>query len=277
MNRDSSVTRKNKPLVLLHGWGATPAIWQPLTEALQTLNPERGILTPALPGYQSDQPSSDWAGSKAELPQVIDQLQLPTDAHWLGWSLGGNLLLEIAHCMSEQNQPLPLSLTLLCSNPSFQQRDLHTAAMAEETLSQFRIGFDLQPEKTLKRFQMLQLQGENDPRTIKKQLAELSSKEQPTKALTDKTLPASAETLANGLTALSVLDQRTYSDLSEAGCPTLWLLAENDPLVPAAIADQLDNSQRLNDCGHLPMLSQTEKLAHLIHDYLTRLEEASQP
>lgn len=269
MNRDGSVTRKNKPLVLLHGWGATPAIWQPLTEALQALNPGREILTPALPGYQSDQPSSDWAGSKAELPQVIDQLQLPTDAHWLGWSLAGNLLLEIAQFLAEQNQPLPYSLTLLCSNPSFQQR-ADSEGMAEETLSQFRSGFDLQPEKTLKRFQLLQLQGESDLRAIKKQLTALSS----------EALPASIETLANGLTALSVLDQRAYRDLSEVGCSTLWLLGENDPLVPASIADQLDNSQRLPDCGHLPMLSQTEKLAHLIHDYLTRLEsthEASQP
>ncbi|MDX1320865.1 MAG: alpha/beta fold hydrolase [Oceanospirillum sp.] len=261
-------TIKNKPLVLLHGWGATPAIWQPLTKALQALNPGREILTPALPGYQPDQTTSDWAGSKTELPDVIDQLQLPSDAHWLGWSLGGNLLLEISQFLSEQRQPLPRSLTLLCSNPSFQQRGDHLTAMPEETLSQFRSGFDLQPEKTLKRFQLLQLQGESDLRSVKKQLTALSS----------EVLPASLETLANGLTALSVLDQRAYCDLSENGCPTLWLLGENDPLVPAAIAEQL-NHKRLTDCGHLPMLSQPEPLAQLIHETLTRLEsthEASQ-
>ena len=264
----------NKPLILLHGWGATPVIWQPLTNALNALNPERKILTPALPGYQSDQTTSDWAGDQAQLPQVIDQLQLPTDAHWLGWSLGGNLLLEIAHFLAEQRQPLPHSLTLLCSNPSFQQRGDHTAAMPEETLSQFRSGFDRQPEKTLKRFQRLQRQGESDLQTVKKQLAEFSSKEQPTEAL-----PASIEALANGLTALSVLDQRAYTNLAENGCPTLWLLAENDPLVPAAIAEQL-NHKLLTDCGHLPMLSQPEPLARLIHDTLIQLEsthKASQP
>ena len=258
----------NKPLVLLHGWGATPAIWQPLTKALQALNPGREILTPALPGYQPDQTTSDWAGSKTELPDVIEQMQLPTDAHWLGWSLGGNLLLEIAQFLAEQRQPLPRSLTLLCSNPSFQQRGDHLTAMPEETLSQFRSGFDLQPEKTLKRFQLLQLQGESDLRATKKQLTALSS----------EVLPASPETLANGLTALSVLDQRAYCDLSENGCPTLWLLGENDPLVPAAIAEQLKH-KRLTDCGHLPMLSQPEPLAQLIHETLTRLEsthEASQ-
>lgn len=263
-----SPTIKNKPLVLLHGWGATPAIWQPLTKALQALNPGREILTPALPGYQSDQTTSDWAGEQAQRPQVIDQLQLPSDAHWLGWSLGGNLLLEIAHFLAEQRQPLPRSLTLLCSNPSFQQRGDHLTAMPEETLSQFRSGFDLQPEKTLKRFQLLQLQGESDLRSVRKQLTALSS----------EVLPASLETLANGLTALSVLDQRAYCDLSENGCPTLWLLGENDPLVPAAIAEQL-NHKRLTDCGHLPMLSQPEPLAQMIHETLTRLEsthEASQ-
>lgn len=259
----------NKPLVLLHGWGATPAIWQPLTKALQALNPGREILTPALPGYQSDQTTSDWAGSKTELPDLIEQMQLPTDAHWLGWSLGGNLLLEIAQFLAEQRQPLPRSLTLLCSNPSFQQRGNHLTAMPEETLGQFRSGFDLQPEKTLKRFQLLQLQGESDLRAIKKQLTGLNS----------EALPASIETLANGLTALSVLDQRAYCDLSENGCPTLWLLGENDPLVPAAITEQL-NHKLLTDCGHLPMLSQPEPLAQLIHETLTRLEsthEASQP
>ncbi|OOV88457.1 alpha/beta fold hydrolase [Oceanospirillum linum] len=269
----------NKPLILLHGWGATPAIWQPLTDALNTLNPGRKVLTPALPGYQSDQTISDWAGDQAQLPQVIDQLQLPTDAHWLGWSLGGNLLLEIAHFLAEQHQPLPHSLTLLCSNPSFQQRGDHTAAMPEETLSQFRSGFDLQPEKTLKRFQRLQQQGESDLRAVKKLLAELSPKKRSLKEQSPKRLPASAETLANGLTALSVLDQRAYTNLAESGCPTLWLLAENDPLVPAATAEQL-NHKLLTDCGHLPMLSQPEPLARLIHDTLTRLESthrASQP
>ncbi len=252
---------KNKPLILLHGWGATPAIWQPLVSALKALNPEREILTPALPDYQSDDKPCHWAGEKAQLPEVIAQLQLPTDAHWLGWSLGGNLLLEIAHYLAENKQPLPQSLTLLCSNPSFQQRE-GSEGMAEATLNQFRAGFAEQPEKTLKRFQLLQMQGESDLRAVKKQLAELSPKE----------LPAKAETLANGLTALSVLDQRTYCDLSEAGCSTLWLLGENDPLVPAAIADQLNNSQLLSDCGHLPMLSQSQQLAETLNTRLNQLE-----
>ena len=252
---------KNKPLVLLHGWGATPAIWQPLVSALKALNPQREILTPALPGYQSDQTTSDWAGETEQLAEVIQQLQLPSDAHWLGWSLGGNLLMEIVHYLTEHKQPLPQSLTLLCSSPSFQQRE-GSEGMAEETLSQFRSGFNAQPEKTLKRFQLLQMQGEADLRAVKKQLAELSPKE----------MPAKAETLANGLTALSVLDQRTYSDLSKAGCSTLWLLGENDPLVPAAIADQLHNSQLLPDCGHLPMLSQSQQLAEALNTRLNLLE-----
>ncbi|WP_086480691.1 alpha/beta fold hydrolase [Oceanospirillum sanctuarii] len=250
-----------RPLVLLHGWGATPAIWQPLVSALNALNPEREILTPSMPGYQSDDKPCHWAGEKAQLPEVIAQLQLPTDAHWLGWSLGGNLLLEISHHLAKHKQLLPQSLTLLCSNPSFQQRE-DSMGMAEDTLSQFRSGFDTQPEKTLKRFQLLQMQGESDLRTVKKQLAELSPKE----------LPAKAETLANGLSALAVLDQRRYSDLLESGCPTLWLLGENDPLVPAAIADQQDNSQLLPDCGHLPMLSQSQQLAEALNTRLNLLE-----
>ncbi|WP_417596703.1 alpha/beta fold hydrolase [Oceanospirillum sp.] len=260
MNR--SIT--NKPLILLHGWSATPAIWQPLISVLKTLNPRREVLTPALPGYHPDYQTSDWAGDRAQLPEVIDQLQLPTDAHWLGWSLGGNLLLEIAHFLSEQLQPLPHSLTLLCSNPSFQQRGDHTAAMPEETLSQFRTGFDTQPEKILKRFQLLQMQGENDQRAVKKQLTELSPQER----------PVSAKTLANGLTALAVLDQRNYSDLSENGCPTLWLLGENDPLVPTTIAEQLNHHRLLSHCGHLPMLSQPEQLAQMMTCHLTQIESA---
>lgn len=250
-----------RPLVLLHGWGATPAIWQPLVSVLKALNPEREILTPSMPGYQSDDKPCHWAGEKAQLQEVIAQLQLPTDAHWLGWSLGGNLLLEIVHYLTEHKQPLPQSLILLCSNPSFQQRE-GSEGMAEETLNQFRSGFDTQPEKTLKRFQLLQMQGESDLRAVKKQLTSLSP----------KALPAAVEILANGLTALSVLDQRTYCDLSEVGRSTLWLLGENDPLVPAAIADQLHNSLLLPDCGHLPMLSQSQQLAEALNTRLNLLE-----
>jgi len=184
-------------------------------------------------------------------------------------------LLEIVHALTEQNQPLPHILTLLCSKPSFQQRDVQeseqVSGMPEATLTQFRSGFDTQPEKTLKRFQMLQMQGESDFRAIKKQLSELLSSQ-----LSPAVLPASVETLANGLTALSVLDQRRYSDLTANGCPTLWLLGENDPLVPAAGAEQRNHQQRLNDCGHLPMLSQPEPLAQMIHDYRTTLEPAAE-
>ena len=110
----------------------------------------------------------------------------------------------------------------------------------------------------------LQMQGESDLRGCKKAFT----------ALVGKEMPADNATLAAGLKWLAELDltglNLTKQDLTESAQSQSshlhWLLGEHDPLVPVTVAEQLPGQvEVLSDCGHLPMLTQTEVLAeHLL-------------
>ena len=284
VGRGTEVSGQLKPLVLLHGWGASPAVWQPLIEVLNTRCPELEIINLSWPGY-GDEPALAEADNLNELAEVMLP-KLPLDAHWLGWSLGGNLALWLAELVAQQspsNKPSTEiqatqnhaaqshtgQLIMLGSNASFAQREHWPEALSAEVLEQFRQGFDQAPEKTLKRFHGLQMQGESDLRGCKKAFT----------ALVGKEMPADKATLAAGLKWLAELDltkldltelNLTEQELSESAQSQLlrlhWLLGEHDPLVPVAVAEQLPGQvEVLSDCGHLPMLTQSEVLAeHLL-------------
>ncbi len=281
----TEVSGQLKPLVLLHGWGASPAVWQPLIEVLNTRCPELEIINLSWPGY-GDEPVLAQADNLNELAEIMLP-KLPLDAHWLGWSLGGNLVLWLAAFLAQQSQSNKQAtenqatqnhaaqshtgqLVMLGSNASFAQREHWSEALSAEVLEQFRQGFDQTPEKTLKRFHGLQMQGESDLRGCKKAFT----------ALVGKEMPADNATLAAGLKWLAELDltglDLTKQDLTESAQSQLsrlhWLLGEHDPLVPVAVAEQLPGQvEVLSNCGHLPMLTQTEVLA----EHLLRIIKAS--
>lgn len=285
VGNDTKVIGQLKPLVLLHGWGASPAVWQPLIEVLNTRCPELEVINLSWPGYGGE-PALAQADNLNELAEIMLP-KLPLDAHWLGWSLGGNLALWLAEFLTQQsplNKPSTENratqnhaaqshtgqLIMLGSNASFAQREHWSEALSAEVLEQFRQGFDQAPEKTLKRFHGLQMQGESDLRGCKKAFT----------ALVGKAMPADNATLAAGLKWLAELDltglNLTKQDLTERTKSQQsrlhWLLGEHDPLVPVAVAEQLPGQvEVLSDCGHLPMLTQTEVLA----EHLLRIIKAS--
>lgn len=284
IGRGTEVSGQLKPLVLLHGWGASPAVWQPLIAVLNTRCPELEIINLSWPGY-GDEPALVQADNLNELAEIMLP-KLPLDAHWLGWSLGGNLALWLAEFLAQQSQSNKQAaanqavenqtagneaaqshtgqLIMLGSNASFAQREHWSEALSAEVLEQFRQGFDQVPEKTLKRFHGLQMQGESDLRGCKKAFT----------AQVGKEMPADNATLAAGLKWLAELDltglNLTKLDLTESAQPQSsrlhWLLGEHDPLVPVTVAEQLPGQvEVLSDCGHLPMLTQSEVLAeHLL-------------
>ncbi len=273
VGRGTEVSGQLKPLVLLHGWGASPAVWQPLIEVLNTRCPELEIINLSWPGY-GDEPALAEADNLNELAEVMLP-KLPLDAHWLGWSLGGNLALWLAELVAQQSQSNKQAqshtgqLIMLGSNASFAQREHWPEALSADVLEQFRQGFDQAPEKTLKRFHGLQMQGESDLRGCKKAFTALVGKEMPAD---NATLAAGLKWLAEldltklDLTELNLAEQELSESAQSQQSRLHWLLGEHDPLVPVAVAEQLPGQvEVLSDCGHLPMLTQTEVLAeHLL-------------
>lgn len=200
-------TTKNKPaLVLLAGWGLQGRVLQPLADAL-----ESGMQVHRLPLPDFNQP--DWAEWL--------QRQIPPHSWLCGWSLGGMLACRMAAVPGLQ----AAGLITLASNACFVARPDWPQAMAAETFARFVQSVQQQPAATLKQFSLLCSQGDAQPRLLARQLQGYLLN------------PADLA----GLELLGQLDNRAL--LAELQLPQLHLLAEQDSLVPAAVAADL---QQLN-------------------------------
>lgn len=223
-------------LVLLSGWGCDARIWQPLAEHW----PDGvSVGTPDWPGY----------GGRAPLaaPDSLEALaeamagELPADAIWVGWSLGGLLAGALLARL-----PAPRALILLGMGARFCDPE----GVSRAALTAFRRAFARDPATTLAHFQRWQLGGEPSPRDAHRRL----------RTLLNGGPPADPATLAVGLHWLETLD--LSSALAGTGCPVIRMSGANDPLQAPAAIDRADH--RLEHAGHCPMLSRPAALAEAL-------------
>lgn len=241
----------NKPqLVLIHGWAGIPALWQSLVEQLAA---QFDVCLLELPGFDS----GDWP-SDIDDKALIDSLlpQLPQQACYVGWSMGGNIAALIAHYYPERVQ----ALALLASNPCF-VADGDWPGMEVEQFAHFQQQLELDVLKTLLEFQFLVVSGHRQKRQLLRQMADISKRAK----LTKGNLSASLNWLGSSDCRRQI---QTYCG------PKLALLAREDALVPAAIAPQLQalglEVQLLDDNGHAPLLSIPEVLAPLLSNFFNK-------
>lgn len=224
-------------LILLSGWGIDARIWQPLAPywppGIEANNPD-------WPGYGSR------AGETAPttLPKLASAMrhELPSDAVWVGWSLGGLLTGALL-----EHLPAPRALIMVGAGYRFCSED----GVAPAELATFRRAFERQPHATWQHFLRWQLKGEPSPRSAHRHLLSLLGLHP----------SASSETLALGLEQLAQLD--LSRQLGTPPCPIRRLVGERDRLVgqTAKLAADLI----LADNGHCPMLTRPDALAsHLI-------------
>ncbi len=244
-------SQSRPPLVLLHGWAMSPAVWA----ELGSLVCSTAIITPALPGH---------AGPRSPAPAGLDAWadaiaeQIPDGAALGGWSLGAMLALEIA-----RRHPHKVSrLLLVGATPRFVARPDWPCGLAAGTVTAFAQGFAVSPAATLKRFLALQCLGDARRSTLQTRLAESLS-------------PAAArgdEAVAEGLRLLTSVDLRQC--LGRIDMPCCLLHGMGDALMPIEAARWLANAlpharlHELPDCGHAPFLSQPGVCAGLIEDFL---------
>ncbi|WP_332675356.1 alpha/beta fold hydrolase [Aromatoleum sp.] len=243
-----------RPLVLLHGWGLTPRVWDTLREALP-----RGIVVhaPAMPGHAGAPPVADptleaWAD--ALLPT------LPDAALLCGWSIGGMIALDLARRHPQKVAQLILVGTsprfVSCSDPDTWPHGLETA-----TVEGFIGSFARDPAATLNRFVALQALGDSDRRGV---AARLNA------ALADA-CRSGVDGLAAGLQLLATTDLRP--SLSQVHQPVQLLHGARDALMPLAAAEwlaaQLPDARlmRFDACGHAPFLSRPAECAELIASF----------
>jgi pimeloyl-[acyl-carrier protein] methyl ester esterase len=263
-------------IVLLHGWGMTPAVWAPI----QSLLGARRSVALALPGHAgaAAAPAAEVAAWSAHLAT-----QLPRAATLVGWSLGAMLALDFACRYPER----VARLVLIGGTARFVADDAPAAdawpGLAPATVEAFGAGFARDPHATLKRFLALQCLGEADRRGVQTQLAAaLTPLDVPAQRGRDGLPPAaptSAETptnpafgaLADGLALLASTDLRTT--LAQIEQPCLLIHGEHDALMPAAAAQAMALTlpharlEILPGSGHALPLSRSADCARLIAEF----------
>lgn len=230
-------------LVLLHGWGTHPLIWEPMLEFFP------GARALPLPGYAGSEPAGTLEAMAADLAA-----QLEADTVLVGWSLGGQVAARIALDWPEQVS----KLILVAATPCFVNRDDWPHGVAAEVFEQFAASLAQDYAGTIRRFLSLQAQGSSEMREVLAQLR---------RRLLDQARPAGG-VLEAGLEILQGADLR--ESLPKLAKPLTLIHGSGDKLAPLAAARWLSSAipgarlHVIEGAGHAPFLSHPRQVAEII-------------
>ncbi len=235
--------RDSVTCVFVHGWAMNSAVWD---ECVNKLPDWINSVVVDLPGHgtmarvQADT-LDDYVHALAPLVQQ--------PAIWVGWSLGGLVVLRLAELYPQR----VASALLVACNPCFVRRPDWPCAVDAETFDQFAADLSKNQEKTIRRFLALQVRGLPDAMTVVRQLqASMQSRGQ-----------ATTQALHSGLQVL--LKTNLLQTLKLIECPLYWSLGGKDSLVPAELAQVLtedyaqDNVVMYPAASHAPFISHDDR------------------
>lgn len=249
-------TGSGPDLVLLHGWAMHGGMWGSI---LHPLARHFRLHIVDLPGHGfSREPASACTSSLAgpaglagyqtdALTAMVEMVAdaLPTNCIVCGWSLGGQIAIELA-----LREPVRVQkIALISTTPCFIKREDWRWGMETTTLQLFSENLKRDYTTTMKRFLTLQMSGGNDTATVLPKLR---------KSLFERGEPEEAA-LEAGIQVLLTSDLR--DKLRNVIQPALLLHGENDVITHPDAArwmkQRLRNSEllMLPACGHAPFLS----------------------
>lgn len=240
-----------KDLVLIHGWGVSSAIWQPV---IARLSLQYRIHLVDLPGVGGQPELNEYS-----LATIADTLlaHLPKNAIWCGWSLGGLVATYVAvHFPERVNK-----LVQVCTSMKFVETN-HWSGVSSAVFDAFKKGVLTQPQKTLNRFIALQAMGS---KTVKDDVITI-------KSLEEKQPELLLSSLISGLELLRDVDLR--EDFSQLTMPCLSLFGEHDTLVPLSNVDKLLALQPRNqqvifhESSHAPFISENEYFSAVLMEFI---------
>ncbi|MGR8934506.1 MAG: pimeloyl-ACP methyl ester esterase BioH [Gammaproteobacteria bacterium] len=240
-------------LVLVHGWAMHSGIWRAFA---QRLAQRYQVVCVDLPGH----------GRSAVQPFTLQQIRralletVPAEVcHWLGWSLGSSVVLDIAVHAPERVK----SLTVIAGNPSFIRRD-HWPGLELPVLEKFAAALEADCQTTLARFLALQVHGLENSKELLKTLKQ---------TLFECAAP-NPVTLYGGLELLKRADFRPA--LLTLDCPLNVILGGRDTFVPIAVGDAINRLLpgveicRIDKAGHVPFISHEQWVVEKVLNFMAR-------
>jgi pimeloyl-[acyl-carrier protein] methyl ester esterase len=243
-------------LVLLHGWGLNLAVWDGLVDELAA----RYTLTLVdLPGHGlSSHDSADNIASMADQVAAV----IPPQSTVLGWSLGGQVALQLATHHADK----VAALILIATTPKFVASDDWPHGVKAEVLNDFASRLSTNYAATIRNFLALQVLHSNITRaTTRVTFVALQ------KSIISRGEPNIAK-LMHGLNILAASDHR--HSLSKIVQPTLVMQGDHDALTrePAAawMSAQIPNATYLKiaHAAHAPHLSHHDQFINAIHNFM---------
>ena len=229
-----------KTLVLLHGWGASGAIWQRQT---LSFGGDYRVLTPGIPRWDTG-----W------LHEYLAALPL-RESVLVGWSLGGMLLLE---ALARLAGPAPLATVLVGVAPVFCRQPDHPWGQPVAALRAMRRTLRTEPRRVINDFARACLApGEESLRP---------------EVAAGFDFSATAAHLAAGLDYLRDKDLRGLLDRIPG--PVAIIHGGQDRIVPPGQARFLQGQlpearlHLLAGTGHLPFLTQAEAVNEILRELL---------
>ena len=239
-------------LALLHGWGMHGGVWDSVRDDLAQ---HFRVHVVDLPGYGASGACAPY-NLEAVARQVLGAL--PERTHVAGWSLGGQVALQMALLAPARIE----KLVLIGTTPCFRIRAGWPHGMDDAALAEFSRGIEQDYEGTLKRFLSLQARSGEEARAVIARLREtLFARGRPTH-----------ETLRAGLKILSNLDLRV--DVNAITHPTLIIHGSHDTLAPSAagawLAQALPNAtlELIRGAAHAPFLSHPQQTLKCMKRFL---------
>jgi pimeloyl-[acyl-carrier protein] methyl ester esterase len=237
-----------KSIALVHGWAMHSGIWRNFARELAKHYRVTLIDLPGHGGSGAVTPFMLETVSKALVDAIPD-----VPGCWLGWSLGAEVVLEIAHRFPEWVN----SLILLAGTPCFVQKDLWPG-MDGRILDSFAESLKQDGQTTLLRFLSLQV----------KDLVDQKAALQELKALVFESQAPDPQTLQEGLNILKQADLR--AEFAGLKMPVAVILGQLDTLIPVAVAGKMQgllpgiDLTVIERAGHVPFLSHQQTVVKAV-------------
>jgi len=250
------VTGDGPDLVLLHGWALNLRVWDSLVVELRD---RFRLITIDLPGHGR----STWGpghGTPAAQAWLIHQTLEEISARYslLGWSLGGQIALDLAAATPGQVN----RLVLVGATAKFAASADWPHGMAPEVIARLAESLRTDYHRTVNDFLELQVRGSADSEQVLQQLRQslLAHGE------------ATPEALAAGLNTLANSDLRPT--LEHVRTPALVIAGQYDritsPQASSALAAALPEGKftQIRRAAHAPFLSHLGEFSKLLESFL---------